>query len=74
MRSPLRFITATLAAVLLSACSVGTQPSRSAYSRNMGPGSGIAGPESDLGSFNSGNTYVPGAPAAGGIGGTGGSH
>ncbi len=67
------FATIALSALLLSACSVGLQPTRSAYSRNVGPGSGVSGPESDLGSTSSGNTYVAGAPAAGGIGGTGGN-
>ena len=56
----------------LAACA--TQPSQSAYSRNVGAGSSVTGkPESDLGSAASGNDYVPGAPAAGGIGGNGGS-
>ena len=57
---------------VLAGCT--TQPSQSAYSRNMGPGSSITGtPQSDLGSAASGNDYLPGADAAGGISGTGGS-
>ncbi len=73
MSVPSKFIAAALAAALLSGCGVGMQPTRSAFSRDVGPGSGISGPESDLGSTASGNTYVAGAPAAGGIGGMGGS-
>ena len=57
---------------VLAGCT--TQPSQSAYSRNVGSGSSVTGrPESDLGTPGSGNDYVPGAPAAGGIGGNGGS-
>ena len=57
---------------VLTGCT--TQPSQSAYSRNVGPGSSVSGmPESDLGTTASGNDYLPGADAAGGISGTGGS-
>ena len=57
---------------VLAGCA--TQPSQSAYSRDMGPGSSVTGkPASGLVTAGSGNDYVPGAPAAGGLGGTGGS-
>jgi len=73
MSVSLRFIAAALAATLVSACTLMSLPTRSAYSRDVGPGSGAFGPESDLGSVGSGNTYLAGAPAAGGISGMGGS-
>lgn len=68
-----RLLLVALAMGALGGCVWPTEPTRSAYSRNVGFGSAVGGQaRSDLGSYNSGNTYVPGAPAAGGIGGNGG--
>ena len=55
-----------LLAGLLGGCASTTQPTQSALSRNVGPGSSVDGvPRSGLGPPASGNTIVPGAPAAG---------
>lgn len=75
MQAMMKLGSAALLAAALGGCAFSGAPTQSAYSRNVGMGSSVIGTaRSDLGSSNSGNTVVPGAPAAGGIGGNGGGN
>lgn len=63
-----------LIALAAAGCTLPGAPTQSAFSRNVGFGSSFSGtPQSDLGSPNSGNTYMPNVPAAGGISANGGN-
>jgi hypothetical protein len=58
-----------LAAALLSGCTLPTEPTLSAFQRNVGPGSSVTGiPDDNKGPPDSGNTRVPGVSSAGNIG------
>ena len=60
--SRLMFTAAIVSAV--AACSMPTEPTATAFSRNVGPGSSMTGPNDGMGSPNSGDDVVPGVSAA----------
>jgi hypothetical protein len=67
MKPVLAFI--GLGSFIVGGCTLPTEPSLSAFQRNVGPGSSVSGiPDDNKGSPNGGNTRVPGVSSAGNIG------
>lgn len=59
-----KVVFAAVMTAALGACTVPTEPTATAFSRNVGPGSSVTGPNDGMGSPNAGDDSVPGVSAA----------